>query len=457
MPLKFCLFGASPDTSNMGVSALCYSVVNGILHHAPDAEITVFDHGRGVRHEQVAQNGTTRGITRCGANQTRRLWRPESFFQIRLARRFGLPNAAARAIREADAVLDISGGDSFTDLYGPQRFATVAATKRMALDAGRPLVLLPQTYGPYNDPANRREAASLVRAATMCWARDERSFATLKELLGDAFDPARHRSGVDVAFALPTREPATPLPEPIATWLGDQRERPTIGFNVSGLIYNDPVAMRERYHFKADYREVVHGFLRHVLAETDANVVLIPHVYAYPGAMESDPDACAAVLRALRADDDGLVAAAAATRLAAVQPLGEDPAQVKWVISRCDWFCGTRMHATIAGLSTGVPTAAIAYSLKTQGVFETCGVGDAVVDPRELDTDAVVAGLFDLWQRRADLRQRLATGVAPVRQQAVDELAAVVAAARDELAVPGPTTATPASASARHEEGNPTA
>lgn len=37
----------------------------------------------------------------------------------------------------------------------------------------------------------------------MAWARDERSFDVLKDLLGDAFDPLRHRSGVDVAFGLP--------------------------------------------------------------------------------------------------------------------------------------------------------------------------------------------------------------------------------------------------------------
>lgn len=410
----------------MGVSALCYSVVAGILRHAPSAEITVFDHGRGIRGESVPLNGDVHQIARCGAFRTRRWWRAESFWNIRRLGRRGWPSGPAQRIREADAVLDISGGDSFTDLYGPVRFASITDAKHAALEFGRPLVLLPQTYGPYQHERTRADAADIVRRAAMCWARDGRSFETLKTLLGDAFDPERHRNGVDVAFALVPREPATPLPQPVAGWLGDQRERPTIGLNVSGLIYNDPVAMRERYGFVADYRDVILGFIRRVLAETDANIVLVPHVLKPPGHYESDPGANESVLAALRDEPDNRIHRAAAGRVAAVPACADDPGQVKWVISRCDWFCGTRMHATIAGLSTGVPTAAIAYSLKTQGVFETCGVGDAVVDPRELDTDAVVERLMSLLADREQLRDRVETGGGAAGHQAAEEMRALV-------------------------------
>jgi polysaccharide pyruvyl transferase WcaK-like protein len=58
------------------------------------------------------------------------------------------------------------------------------------------------------------------------------------------------------------------------------------------------------------------------------------------------------------------------------------------------------MHSTIAGLASGVATAAIAYSYKTRGVFETCGMRDHVVDAREVDTQDAVDRLFELYQRR---------------------------------------------------------
>jgi polysaccharide pyruvyl transferase WcaK-like protein len=79
------------------------------------------------------------------------------------------------------------------------------------------------------------------------------------------------------------------------------------------------------------------------------------------------------------------------------------------------------MHSTIASLSTGVPTAAIAYSIKTRRVFKTCGQELQVIDPRELDTQDVVDGLWQCWLQRdnvkTSLRQHLPGILAAAKQQ----------------------------------------
>jgi polysaccharide pyruvyl transferase WcaK-like protein len=86
-----------------------------------------------------------------------------------------------------------------------------------------------------------------------------------------------------------------------------------------------------------------------------------------------------------------------------------------------DWFCGTRMHSTIAGLSSGVPTAAIAYSDKTLGVFESCGVENQVIDPRQLQTQAVVERLIESFEGRALTRQVLSTTTDSVKARAAGQ------------------------------------
>jgi len=265
----------------------------------------------------------------------------------------------------------------------------------------------------------------------MAWARDARSFEVLKNLLGQDFDPQRHLSGVDVAFALETHPPRRPLPGPIATWLADElghRAAPVIGFNVSGLIWHDPVAMRVRYGFKADYRECVLDFLRRVLRESDARILLIPHVLTPPGHYESDPGANDAVMAALRSDSDERVRGAADRRVASVPPV-YDPMEMKWIISRADWFCGTRMHATIAGLSSGVPTAAIAYSVKTAGVFETCDQEAHVADPRSSETADIRDQLWASWCDRAAIRAALAVPAGRNRQRAQRQISTILAPA----------------------------
>ncbi len=109
--------------------------------------------------------------------------RSDSLFNMRISAKLGgLANPGVKAIAEADAVLDISGGDSFADIYGIKRFKGITQPKQLSIDLGTPLILLPQTYGPFDQAKTRREASAVVKKTSMAWARDERSFESLKEL-----------------------------------------------------------------------------------------------------------------------------------------------------------------------------------------------------------------------------------------------------------------------------------
>jgi colanic acid/amylovoran biosynthesis protein WcaK/AmsJ len=184
--------------------------------------------------------------------------------------------------------------------------------------------------------------------------------------------------------------------------------RPLIGFNVSGLIYNDPLGASEKYGLKANYQEAVVGFLGRLLAGTTANILLISHVMDQPGHYESDLAACRDVAAKLgdRHAERILVA-----------PANFDQSQVKWLISKMDWFCGTRMHSTIASLSSGVATSSISYSDKTLGVFEACGLGEAVLDPRFFDTDQIITSLLKIYADRERYKNILSSTLPNVMGQ----------------------------------------
>jgi colanic acid/amylovoran biosynthesis protein len=165
-------------------------------------------------------------------------------------------------------------------------------------------------------------------------------------------------------------------------------------------VFHDPDRARSAFGLRADYNELVIRLTERLARE--ANVLLVPHVNTPPGHYESDPAACEAVRCAVceRSPE--------AAPHVAVAPVCEDPCEIKDLIARCDWFCGTRMHSTIAALSSGVPTAAIAYSLKTAPVFATCDQEDEVVDPREHGEHDLVEALLSSFARRAELRSSLA-------------------------------------------------
>ncbi len=68
-------------------------------------------------------------------------------------------------------------------------------------------------------------------------------------------------------------------------------------------------------------------------------------------------------------------------------------------------------------LLSGVPAAAVAYSSKARGVFETCGQGHHVADLRHLDTVDVVDQLWQSWASRHDAEASLQRTMATVQMQ----------------------------------------
>lgn len=429
---SFVLAGASPDTGNLGVSALCYAALDAILARRDDATISVLSHTRD-REALVIDERHPRAVTMREARDTRRIHQPSSLLAADIASRLRVVPHPLRALfRSADAVLDISGGDSFSDIYGPRRFRAICATKMLAIREGAPLILLPQTFGPFRAPGARARAATIVRAARACWARDARSFQVLRELLADRFDPARHRVGVDVAFALPRRKTASAVDTVSRARSSAGSGSPTVGVNISGLLVNYPDAARERYGFRADYT-AIKTKLTQRLAHAGAAVVLVPHVITPTGHYESDSDACHTVRDEVVRRDPAF-----ADRVS-IAPAYDDPREVKWLIAQLDWFCGTRMHSTIASLSSGVPTGAVSYSPKTLGVFESCAQGEHVADPTTLDTDGVVEAMWRSFERRDTARSSLAAALPGVLAQAeaqMDDIVSVALGARPGDASP---------------------
>lgn len=410
------LLNAAPDTGNQGVSALCFSAVAGLAKRGVGG-VCVADHGRGRRAGQLAGAD----VNLIGLTHTRRYWRGDSLSTVRaLAKRGARFNAAANAILSSDAVLDVSGGDSFTDLYGAHRFAAMVMTKQLALDNGLPLILLPQTLGPFQSPAALRVATDILRRARAVWVRDLASLEFLRRTLGADFDPSRHRLGVDMAVALPQAQPQ--LPASVGTLLEAGRAYPVAGLNVSGLLSFDPEAAQGRFGLTDRHdRQIDRIALRVLHSDPAMRLLLVPHVNRAPGHPESDLDACQALKARLPAQ--------VASRVQVLeQPL--NAMELKWVLARLDWFAGARMHATIGAFSSGTPTLGLGYSDKTAGVFDQCGIGKHVADLRKMGLDALEEAVAQSLTRRDRTRKELALSLPGLLVQAeiqMDEIARQIA------------------------------
>lgn len=299
-----------------------------------------------------------------------------------------------------DYVLDIGAGDSFADIYPDKRFAYIMATKALAIVRGVPMILSPQTIGPFSRQPHSRAAAWACTRAEAVFARDPLSMAALKTLA----PKARAFQAVDVAFALPYDA------QPKST------TRPRIGINVSGLLFSGGYTGKNEFGIEVDYAALTRGLVAALLARGDVEVLLFGHV--------NSP---------LPNDDDGVAVEAlarefpAATKVAAFA----SPSAAKSFISGLDFVVGARMHATIAAYSSGVPVVPISYSRKFEGLFGGLGYG-WMVPVRGLTTEAAIAYVLDAFERRAELAADIARGRAVVEaglETYVAELATRFAAA----------------------------
>jgi polysaccharide pyruvyl transferase WcaK-like protein len=289
-------------------------------------------------------------------------------------------------IKSQDIVLDIGAGDSFADIYTDKRFAYMMATKIVPIMAGKPLIMSPQTIGPFTRQPHTRMAAWVCRKAAVVFARDPLSMDVLKKLA----PTADARQVIDVAFVLPFERPVR---DPTDTKIH-------VGLNVSGLLMSGGYAANNDYGLGFDYPAMTRALIAAFTAMPGVTLSLVPHVNA-PG---------------MPRDDDGAACDMLKREFPQVErvPTFASPSAAKSYIAGLDFLVGARMHATIAAYSAGVPVVPVSYSRKFEGLFGGLRY-PWVVNAKGMDTDAAVAFVLDAFSRRTEMARDLTAGMGVVK------------------------------------------
>lgn len=363
--LNIALIFHSASNDNMGVGALSVSEV-AILRRIAQARnipvaIKVID-GFAERPPYVAGEDVEIRLTRP-------LRKPLDFFS---------------AIRDSDMVIDIGGGDSFADIYGRRRLTQMFLMKYLTHLARKPLVLAPQTFGPFRHRLSTFLARQTIRLSAITTTRDSLSTACLREMgfKGDIIEAS------DVALRLPyDPPPKRPKGGPVR-----------VGINVSGLLMSGGYTRNNMFGLKMDYpklmRDILQRFSDH---PDDCELHLVPHVISWTrGALEDDYTASVKL-----SEDFPFVK---------VAPAFTSPSEAKSYIAGMDFFMGARMHACIAAFSSGVPVVPMAYSRKFAGLFGSLGY-EETVDCTTQSAEDILTRIFDAYERRGDLARAQKTAL----------------------------------------------
>jgi len=320
-----------------------------------------------------------------------------------------------RDIEACDVLLSI-GGDSYCLDYGLDSLFYFAAMAELGLRLGKPVMLWGASVGPFSElPGVERQMAAHLGRLDALTVRESHSIGYLKDIgVADRVDAV-----VDSAFAL------VPQEVDVAEFWPAVREAGVLGLNISPLI--EQLLMRHD-NGKRVIDEVTR-FVRQTITQHGLAVLLVPHVDPLDGGtLNSDSATMSQILKQI-GDLHSWVR---------MVPPGMNATQLKFIIARCRYFIGARTHATIAALSTGVPTISIAYSLKARGINrDLFGHERYVLDARELSAETLTNRFQLLLQEETSIQRLLADRMPEWRRRACDGAGIL----QRLLAVPGAATA----------------
>lgn len=368
-PLHIGLFWHSATSGNLGVGALTLGNI-------------------ALLQEAAAACGTTLRLTIIGMvdGDCPVITAPDVTILTLTMRRLLSPTGLASWLCDIDLVLDIGAGDSFAEIYGIKRFFFLAFSKWLAIRRAIPLILSPQTIGPFTRTPYRHVAGWLMNRAAAVVARDAQSRTVARQLA----PRAKVIESADVAFVLPFEDRSAER--------GDRHgSRARIGINVSGLLYHAAVNDRNPFGLSIDYADYVNRLLETLCARADIEVHLITH----------------AISSGLVDDDDDAVADLMAQRFASAVrvPSFAHPSAAKSYLSSLDFLVASRMHACIGAFSAGVPVLPVAYSRKFQGVFGQLGY-DREIPVTGLTTDEALTRTVQAINDRKAIAAEVAQGKA---------------------------------------------
>lgn len=409
------ILGATYSTGNMGVDALLSGSIASVWNGDSDAKVVVLDYGAAPLSWEIPCADGDRKVNLINLRFSWKLWLRNNGFRLlvvsiltrlipfrALKHHLITRNPALSLIRNSSGALSLAGGDSFSDIYGFRRLLYVSLPQLLVLAMGRPLVLMPQTLGPFNARWAKWIGRFIMKRASRVYSRDQESIVMARGLLDG--ETSHLRLSQDMGFAL-----AASPPFDIPAW-AIQKNRPLVGLNVSGLLFMGGYDRRNMFGIRGNYPDLMRKIVRWFTITADTDVVLVTHV---TGSHEGDENACRALYEELKDECD--------ERLHLIAH-GYNHREVKYLIGTCDFFLGSRMHACIAALSQEVPAVGLAYSRKFAGVYETVGVEDLVVDLRDLSEAEVIERVKTLFNQRERLARLLRETIPPAKSTALNLL-----------------------------------
>jgi colanic acid/amylovoran biosynthesis protein len=391
----FILAGNGPY-ANRGCEAIVRGTVKILrnnFHNPTFLSVSVL---REAELEQQVNGETDPAITHKKLNDELYV-KKRSFFQ----RILSLPFAAQEKyllcsemlpfIDDAAAVLSV-GGDNYSLDYGIPRLFT--DLDDVVLEKKRPLILWGASVGPFLKlPDYERYMKRHLSKVTAIFARESvtRDYLSKMGITEQVYPVA------DPAFLMDSQEPR------------GEHHALTIQEGAIGLNLSPRMAKYVTGGDISRWERVAADIVSRIAIKTGRPIYLVPHV-TVPGS-----DDFTFMENVVRLTD-----VQTRSRITLVPPW-YTAAETKWILSKMSLFAGARTHATIAALSSAVPTLSFGYSIKAKGINrDIFGHDQYCLDPDELTPEIVTQRIESLLDNSSSVKNELFRKIPFIQESAMN-------------------------------------
>ena len=307
---------------------------------------------------------------------------------------------AQRSLLEADLVIGIPGGNLYS--YGRGRALLYQIfTMTLVVVSGKPLYLLPQSYGPFQFGYERFIMHWLVMKARTVMVRETFSVNYLKEL---GIPESKCLIFPDMAFAF-EQEPDNDMD----SWFKSQGIELSNDHPLLGLSIIDWGALDINYQDQERYERVIANTIQYFVTKYKGKAILFPQTWG-PSEAEDDRIPSKRVANLITDLDDNVI----------VIDTPLNAAELRAAYGRMDLFIGTRMHSNIFAMTNYVPVIPIGYFHKTLGTARLVDIVPWVVDINHLNNEEMFSKLDGLWDARDHIRSHFVSKIPELAMQ-IDE------------------------------------
>lgn len=308
------------------------------------------------------------------------------WFALRLYPRQSNRRRLIEAYYNADLIAVIGGGHLYARHSLNIAFLWLWVGLAFAILLRKPLIFLPQSFGPLPGRLQRGLLAWLLNRSQLIVAREYRSLAFLAEI------GVKQQVLVlpDLAFL---QANSTHYALPV-----DVQQRPLIGLTLMDWG-------RQNAHFQNQrgYEQAIIALILHVRQQYNANILLFAQCTG-PTLEQDDRHIARRIIAALPDP----------TRVTLVDAV-LSPTELQYAYSQLDMLVATRMHSAIFALNNAIPVLVIGYLHKSVGLMEVLGLPQAVLDINEVDAVNICDTFDQVWGSHSSIHDQLIERIPAVR------------------------------------------